>query len=381
MELVKIRKARIMFQDQIDLLQQKGLYRSLKSVGYLDKQYIEVENKRWTNYTSNDYLGLGQIALDKDDFERFMRKYSYHLSSSRLISGNSAAYEEIEAMLADWLGYSACTIFNSGYDANLALFNIFKNTHCVVFSDKENHASIIDGIKLSGLEKVIYAHLDIADLEKRLAEYPNQNIQKIIISDSVFSTNGDVVDIEQLVSLKYKYNAILILDVSHSFGIENYSNYQDIDILTSSLSKACGAYGGVILSPNDVKDMVVNHGRPLIYSSSLPIYNLYFIKRNIVKLIDADDRRAKLNSLSEYFNQKLKALNVDCNSSKSPIKFLEFDDLEAAQNIHQTLLKHHMFTSYLRYPTVTKPMLRISLSYFHTEQDVDRLFEILHQEY
>ncbi|ORN72823.1 8-amino-7-oxononanoate synthase, partial [Staphylococcus aureus] len=95
------------FQEQIDLLQQKGLYRSLKSVGYIDRQYIEVENKRCTNYTSNDYLGLGQIAFDKDDFERFMRKYSYHLSSSRLISGSSTAYEEIETMLAGWLGYSA----------------------------------------------------------------------------------------------------------------------------------------------------------------------------------------------------------------------------------------------------------------------------------
>ncbi|HEI9352508.1 TPA: 8-amino-7-oxononanoate synthase, partial [Staphylococcus aureus] len=104
----------MMFQEQIDLLQQKGLYRSLKSVGYIDRQYIEVENKRCTNYTSNDYLGLGQIAFDKDDFERFMRKYSYHLSSSRLISGSSTAYEEIETMLAGWLGYSACTILNSG---------------------------------------------------------------------------------------------------------------------------------------------------------------------------------------------------------------------------------------------------------------------------
>ncbi len=90
---------------------------------------------------------------------------------------------------------------------------------------------------------MIYKHLDIADLEKRLEKYPNQNIPKIIISDSVFSTNGDVVDIGQLVSLKHKYNATLILDVSHSFGIENYSNYQGVDILTSSLSKACGAYG------------------------------------------------------------------------------------------------------------------------------------------
>lgn len=168
-----------MFQEQIDLLQQKGLYRSLKTVGYIDRQYIEVENQRCTNYTSNDYLGLGQIAFDKNDFEKFMRKYSYHLSSSRLISGSSAAYEEIETMLAGWLGYSACTILNSGYDANLTLFNIFKNTNCVVFSDQENHASIIDGIKLSGLEKVIYKHLDIADLEKRLAECPNLRLKNI----------------------------------------------------------------------------------------------------------------------------------------------------------------------------------------------------------
>lgn len=145
----------MIFQEQLDSLQQRGLYRSLKSVGYVDRQYIEVDKERFVNFTSNDYLGLGQLAFDQDDFEMFMRQYSFQLSSSRLISGSSIVYDEIEIMLRHWLGFSAGTILNSGYDANLALFNIFKNTNCVVFSDQENHASIIDGIKLSGLEKDI----------------------------------------------------------------------------------------------------------------------------------------------------------------------------------------------------------------------------------
>ncbi|MCS5348940.1 pyridoxal phosphate-dependent aminotransferase family protein [Staphylococcus aureus] len=371
----------MIFQEQLDSLQQRGLYRTLKSVGYVDRQYIEVNKERFVNFTSNDYLGLGQLTFDQVDFEMFMRQYSYHLSSSRLISGSSVAYEEIESMLGHWLGFSACTILNSGYDANLALFNIFKNTNCIVFSDQENHASIIDGIKLSGLEKVIYKHLDIADLEKRLAQCANQNIQKIIISDSVFSTNGDVADIEQLVALKRKYHATLIFDVSHSLGLEDIANYKEVDILTSSLSKACGAYGGVILSNRDTKEMLINHGRPFIYSSSLPVYNLYFIKRNIESLINAEGRRDKLRYLSEYFDQMMKSININYVSSYSPIKFIEFDDLEVAQQIYQRLLDHFIFVSYLRYPTVSKPMLRISLSYFHTEQNIDDLFKILHQKY
>ncbi|HHS3007364.1 TPA: aminotransferase class I/II-fold pyridoxal phosphate-dependent enzyme [Staphylococcus argenteus] len=368
----------MIFQEQLDSLQQRGLYRSLKSVGYVDRQYIEVEKERFVNFTSNDYLGLGQLAFDQDDFEMFMRQYSFQLSSSRLISGSSIVYDEIEIMLRHWLGFSACTILNSGYDANLALFNIFKNTNCVVFSDQENHASIIDGIKLSGLEKKIYRHLDIADLENKLVQFADQNIPKIIISDSVFSTNGDVAYIEQLVALKRKYHATLILDVSHSLGLENIANYKEVDILTSSLSKACGAYGGVILSDRDTKEMLINHGRPFIYSSSLPVYNLYFIKRNIESVINAENRRDKLRYLSEYFDQMMTSININHVSTYSPIKFIEFDDIEAAQQTYQSLLDHFIFVSYLRYPTVSKPMIRISLSFFHTEQNIDDLFKVLH---
>ncbi|WP_445266120.1 aminotransferase class I/II-fold pyridoxal phosphate-dependent enzyme, partial [Staphylococcus argenteus] len=119
-------------------------------------------------------------------------------------------------------------------------------------------------------------------------------------------------------------------------------------------------------------------GRPFIYSSSLPVYNLYFIKRNIESLINAKNRRDKLRYLSEYFDQMMTSININHVSTYSPIKFIEFDDIEAAQQTYQSLLDHFIFVSYLRYPTVSKPMLRISLSFFHTEQNIDDLFKVLH---
>ena len=368
-------------QSNLKKLQEEGLYRELKSIESIRGKNISINGKNYINFTSNDYLGLGQLEFNIQDFSEFMNIYSPNLSSSRLVSGNSIIYEDLEYAISNWLNFKDCLILNSGYDANLSLFNIFKNENILVFSDQKNHASIIDGIKLSGLKKIIYNHLDYKNLEENLACHSNKDAQKLIVSDSIFSTNGNIVNMKKLVELKDKYNAILLIDASHSLGLNIFENYQNVDILTASLSKAWGAHGGIILSSDVIKKLMINQGRALIYSSSLPIYNLYFIRENLQYLLNANHRREKLTYLSDYFNNRFKVLFPDQMYSASLIKNITFNSLDTAKEVHDMLFENGMFLSYLRYPTVKKPTLRISLSYFHSEQDIDKLWNLINQYY
>ena len=201
----------------------------------------------------------------------------------------------------------------------------------------------------------------------------------MIVSDSVFSTNGTKADINRLVHLKQRYNAILIIDASHSLGLNLFEYHADIDIVTSSLSKAWGAHGGLILSSKDIKDLIINKGRSLIYSSSLPSYHLYFIQVSLQHVIEDTYRREKLNALSEYFNHQFMELFPNQPLSNTPIKNIVCDSLASAQAQYDMLFEHGIFVSYLRYPTVSQPTLRISLSYFHDTDDINRLFNVMKQ--
>lgn len=173
---------------KLSQLKQQQRYRTLKEVHLIEGKTIRLGERDYINFTSNDYLGLAQLPLDIEDFSKFVERYGTNLASSRLVSGDSVLYTEIEQLLSQHFDFEEAVIMNSGYDANLALFNAFKGEEVVAFSDSENHASIIDGLKLSRISKEIYHHLDYQDLERRLSAYPDTT--KLIMTDSVFSTNG-----------------------------------------------------------------------------------------------------------------------------------------------------------------------------------------------
>ncbi|MGO3049825.1 pyridoxal phosphate-dependent aminotransferase family protein [Staphylococcus casei] len=363
-------------QQIIHDIKANGTYRTLKNITQVSGKYITINKTNYINFTSNDYLGIGQFNLNLESFQAFSKQFSHTLSSSRLISGNSVVYSNLEKSISQSFGFEDCFITNSGYDANLAVFNIFKDEDVVVFSDQKNHASIIDGIKLSDLNKVIYQHLDYTALEMQLQQYPFHT--KLIVSDSVFSTNGNIVDLQHLINLKNKYsNTLLIIDDSHGLGLNFFKSYQGIDILTSSLSKAWGAHGGVILSSKDIKTLIINKGRAVIYSSGLPIFNLYHVMTNFQYVINCNTRREKLLDLSRYFNEQYQVLFNHQVASLSPIKNIILPCLKSTEKVHTYLYDNGLFTSLLRYPTVEVPTLRISLSYFHSKKDIDVLLRLI----
>ena len=361
---------------KLSQLEEQQRYITLKEVHHIEGKQIRLGEREYMNFTSNDYLGLAQLPLDVEDFSNFVERYGTNLASSRLVSGNSVLYTEIEQLLSQHFNFEEAVITNSGYDANLALFNTFKGEEVVVFSDSENHASIIDGLKLSRISKELYHHLDYQDLARRLSAYPDTT--KLIVTDSVFSTNGDIADIEYLVKLKRQFpNTWLIVDDSHGLGLDYFDDYQNIDVITASLSKSVGAHGGVILCSQLFKELLVNTGRALIYSSGMPTSNLYFILRNTQAMLNEPYRNQHLTQLSRYFNTQLfSCLGKKCDL-QAPIKSIELDDHDEAEKYYQALMGAGILVSYFRYPTVSHPTLRFSLTYYHQKSDIDQLFQII----
>ncbi|WP_412518775.1 aminotransferase class I/II-fold pyridoxal phosphate-dependent enzyme [Staphylococcus simulans] len=365
------------FQHKIEHLKDKGRFRELKEVTSLEGKFIDIQKRRFVNFTSNDYLGIAQTPIDLERLDKDLHTYGNHLSSSRLVSGNSIMYTEIEARLCAYTGFEAALITNSGYDANLAVFNVLKDEDVMIFSDAMNHASIIDGIRLSQLDKKIYPHLDYDILEHKIkSEKPEKT--KIIVTDTIFSTDGSMADLNRLKQIKQQHsNVFIIIDDSHGLGLALNEDYAEIDVLTSSLSKAVGAYGGVILSSKAFKVMLVNTGRPVIYASGLPTINLHIIRENVNRLIDNDTKCKQLLELSRYFNQEFSRY-VDRNqNTDSPIKEIRFRDNQTASSAYQTLIDNGILVSYFRYPTVKHPALRISLNTFHNKADIDALLKIV----
>lgn len=253
-------------QRKLDAIQAKGQLRQLREVEAVDGKWLTVQGRRFLNFTSNDYLGLGQMT----HADGMSEKGQKHLASSRLVSGNSALYTKIERLLSTHFHFEDALVTTSGYDANLAVMQAFQDEAVVVFSDEANHASIIDGIRLSRLKKVIYPHNDVVALEKALLQYP-ETLTKVIVTDSVFSTDGAFANLDALVQLKAKIpNIWLVVDDAHAFGLRLHTHYSNIDILTTSLSKGVGAHGGAILCSALFKQVLVNVARPVIYSNALP---------------------------------------------------------------------------------------------------------------
>ncbi|QHW36084.1 pyridoxal phosphate-dependent aminotransferase family protein [Staphylococcus ursi] len=362
-------------QRKLETIQAKGQLRQLREVEAVDGKWMTMQGRQFLNFTSNDYLGLGQMTHAEVVSEQAQK----HLASSRLVSGNSALYTKIERLLSTHFHFEDALVTTSGYDANLAVMQAFQGEGVIVFSDAANHASIIDGIRLSRLKKVIYPHNDITALEKVLFQYPEM-MTKVVVTDSVFSTYGDFANLDALVQLKAKIpNMWLIVDDAHAFGLHLHTYYSNIDILTTSLSKGVGAHGGAILCSSLFKQVLINVARPVIYSNALPQLQLAQLYENLKIMLAQPEKAQVLHQLSDTFNQLYhRDFGVPYEGpSTTPIKWLSFDDAHEIERVYQALLAQGIWVSYFRYPTVARPILRVSLSLFHEVHDLEYLFEQL----
>ena len=339
---------------------------SLKKSG----KYIFEDNKKYLNLSSNDYLG---IAEDRKVLKNFLKiaDFSMGSASSRLLTGSSYVYAKLECLLAALYRKDKALIFNSGYHANTGIMSALLSKRDVVFCDKLNHASILDGIKLSEAKMFRYKHLDYEHLEELLQKNRNEYDTAIIVTESLFSMDGDIADLNKLVEIKKKYNAILVVDEAHAFGV--YGNrglglaevqgcIDDIDILIATFGKAIGSMGAFCTGHDVLINYLINKCRPLIFSTAIPEINIAFSYYVITEVIpNLRNERQELLKTSDKLREKLFSLGLKTMGSSHIVPVI-LGENKIAVEASKELINNGYYLLPIRHPTVAQNTARVRIS-------------------
>ncbi len=330
--------------------------------------------------SSNDYLGLNQHTALYDKFLEQLPLVSRKPSaaSSRLLSGNTQAHEELEKTISQFYGNEAL-IYNSGYHANTGILPALAGKNDLIIADKLVHASLIDGMKLSQVSTLRFAHLNYEHLESLLEQNRGKFEQVFIVSESIFSMDGDVADLDKLIELKQKYDTFLYLDEAHSVGLlekkglglaEGKNCLADVDILVGCMGKSLASVGAFVVCNEVFKQFLINKSRTLIFSTALPPINLAWSKFVFERLADLSPEREKLKALSKQFAL---ALGIEAQSHIIPFLIGEND---AAVQLSQQLHRLGFKVLPIRYPTVPNGTARLRFS-LNANMNFDSLLPII----
>ena len=338
----------------------------------VDKGQIVISQKKYLNLSSNDYLGINVGKIN----------YSQMQSSSRLVSGNDTSFEKLEKLLSKHKSHQKTIVYPTGYMANLGTITSMMEKNDSIFSDELNHASIIEACKLSGAKIKIYKHNNAEDLEKKLNKTTGR---KFIITEGVFSMDGDIANLKEITNISAKNNSILILDDAHGdfvFGRDGRGTgdslgvNKKIDVYISSLSKALGSFGGYVSSQKPVIDLCINQSRSFIYTSALPSSIVNFSIKRLKA--DREKRRKKLWKNTMAFHKGLKNIGLETKSASQIVPVIIGDEKKAV-SFGKFLLTKKIFAQPIRFPTVKKnsARIRISITAWHTLKEIDYALEIL----
>lgn len=369
-------------RERLMRLKCEGRLRSLIPVARAVKPVLERDGRSLINFSSNNYLGLANHpALAEAVWEGARRGAG--ATASRLMVGHDEETEQLEREIAAFKGTEAALVFGSGYTANLGVLSALLQRGDAVFSDKWNHASIVDGIRLSGATVFRYRHQDMDHLEMQLREADQKGIRrKLIVTDTVFSMDGDVARLHDLVELKERYDAALMVDEAHGGGVfgpygEGVTHHMGlagkIDLHMGTFSKAFGVVGAYVAGSRTWISYLINTCRPFIYTTALPPAVIEAIRTSIRLVRDAGDRRVALQRKAAMFRTRLKALGMNVGPSETHIVPVIVGDVHTAVKVSQTLIDSGVLAVPIRPPTVPEgtARLRFSLMATHTDEHVE----------
>lgn len=350
-----------------------GLLRTPPLIAAREGKYLLIGGRRVLNFSSNDYLGLGvSESLRRQVAENF-KKYGSSSSSSRLVAGNLATISRAEEAYARYFGYEDALFFPSGYQANVGLLSALFAKGDVVLFDKHLHASSVKGMALSGADCRGYNHNALSHLRKRLAAAGPTSAA--VLTESLFSMDGDLLDIQGLSSLKEEFGFLSIVDEAHAFGVLGEQGrglaLPVADIAVGTFGKALGLFGAFVLLPAIVKEYLCNFSSPLIYSTALPEAHAASALDILAMIAAADTEREHLRAISGLMKEALLAEGLQARGDAQIIAW-EIGDERRAVALSQQLLARDIFAFAARYPTVPQgqAMLRLGMTALHTEEDV-----------
>ncbi len=380
-----------LFFNSILELKKKNLDRHLRLLTKIDTVKIKYKRKTLLNFSSNDYLGLSQNNTIKNDTIKIIKKYGIGSGSSRLVSGNFDFHEKIERELAKKKKSETTIIFSTGYLANYSILssilssNIFKKNP-IVFSDKLNHQCIYEGCKDKRINFLRFHHNNMNHLEYLLKKNKFKQNPKFILSESIFSMDGDFADIESLVNLKKKYNSFLFLDEAHATGVYGKNGFglslefnNDIDCVTGTFSKAFGSFGAYVSCSKNLKSFLINKCPSFIYSTSLPFSLLASIYSGIKIIPKLKNERKKLIKNSYFLRTMLNKEGFNIGNSQTNIIPIIIGNSKKALIISKKLEKKGFYVVPIRPPSVppNSSRLRISITSSHSQNNIKKLFKFL----
>ena len=341
--------------------------------------YITVRGQRALLLCSNDYLGITGDERVKLAAREALDKWGTGASGSRLISGNLEPYEALERELAAFKGTESALVFTSGYQTNLGTVAALVGEGDAIFSDALNHASFIDGSRLSRAEVLVYKHCDPSDLEQKLASRPNAR-RKLILTESVFSMDGDLAPLEEIAFLARKYGAILMVDEAHATGIfgptgaglvEALGIRASVDVQMGTFSKAMGSLGGYVAGSRDLIRYLIQHARSFVFTTGLPPAVLAASRAALRLVRDEPERRQILWRNVRELRKGLAAMGFELGPEQSQILPLRLGETGMTMAACRLLLKHGVFAQGIRPPTVPAGTSRLRLTPIATHQDTD----------
>ena len=376
---------------QLDDLRKQGNLRQFTTNIQMGRD-IQINDRNMLNLSSNDYLGLAVDERRREEFfdltcisERRMSS-----SSSRLLTGNFPEYEQLEHTLSQLFENRSVLLFNSGYHMNIGILPALCDSKTLILADKLVHASLIDGMRLSTAQYVRYRHNDLNHLDALLKKYQaDQTFERIIIvTESIFSMDGDEADLAALVALKKQYsNVMLYVDEAHAIGVrgkqglgivEQAGVIQEVDFIVGTFGKALASVGGYLICDPIIRDFLINKMRPLIFSTAQPPICMAWSNFILQKAVKMNDQREYLKALSHSLNIQIHAKNYDCPSSSQIVPVIVGDSIQTVALAHE-MQKAGFYIMPVRPPTVPQgaSRLRICLNTRIDQHDLDRLVSLL----
>ena len=353
--------------EQVEELKANSLYNHIRTLEGPMEGRVIINGRSMLNFCANNYLGLANHPRLKEAAKRAIDQYGIGPGAVRTIAGTMTLHDQLEQRLAAFKHAEAVVTLQSGFTANLATIPALVGPGDVIFSDRLNHASIIDGCRLSRATIVAYEHNDIADLRRKIAETTEYQ-RRLIVSDGVFSMDGDIAPLPELVAVADEHNILLMVDDAHGEGVlgrggrgivDHFGLHGRVDVEVGTMSKAFGVVGGIVAGKQIIIDWVKQRGRPFLFSSAMTIPDAAACLEAVDLLESSDDLVQRLWQNSELMKREMQALGFDIGSSTTPIIPLMLGEAALAKEFSRQLFENGVFAMAIAFPTVPKGKARI----------------------
>jgi glycine C-acetyltransferase len=371
---------------EIDGLKEQGLYNRIRTIGSAQGAWLTVDGKNVLNFCSNNYLGLANHPKIVEAAKEATKKYGVGPAAVRSIAGTMDLHVQLEERLAKFKGAEDVITFQSGFTANLGTISALVGKEDVVFSDRLNHASIIDGCRLSGAKIIPYEHNDPGALEDVIKDNLSSYRRALIVTDGVFSMDGDIAPLPDLYEVAKKYDILFMVDDAHGEGVlgkggrgivDHFNLHGKVDIEVGTMSKAFGVMGGIVAGDKVIVEWLRQRGRPFLFSSAVTAPDAAACLAAVDLLEESTELVDKLWSNAKYFKAEMRKLGFDTGVSETPITPVMLGEAPLAQQFSRELFEEGVFAMAIGFPTVAKgkARIRVMISAAHDNDDLGKGLE------